>query len=168
MEQAQNYRDSGPIRKIEGDSEFYYVLNAKGTTASKGVPYELTIKGAAATIGGVSVVVAQYTPVLPRSGGVATASARICVPLADIADGAWGWVQVKGHCPYIVTSSTIAANDQLTVGGSGVSFTALNTGVTMGGAAIAANAFALAQVNVTTNVWTAYLFGRQQVITTEL
>ena len=159
MEQAQNYRDSGPIKKVEGDNEFYYILNESGGTAGKGIPYVLNMNAAATTIGGVSVVVAQYSVQAPAT--LATSSSIICVPVADIANGAWGWVQTKGYVPYAVTTGTVAANDQLEVLNTGVAF--IDQG-TNGGAAIGANSCGIALVLVTTDVWTIYLFGLQVVV----
>ena len=164
MQQGQNYYVSGPVKRVDGDDVFIFVLNALtgSATAGKGKPYMLTMKGAAVTIESASVVVGQYTPIAPAT--TATATVEICVPVADILTGEYGWVQTKGYVPYAKVTS-VDANDQLIVANTATAFTAASTGATLGGAALGANTCAIALVVATsTTEASIYLLGRQVTI----
>jgi hypothetical protein len=143
-----------------GGSEWRLIYNDTASAFSNGIPYALTMT--------VASGVPYWTVTAPKANAV---GARIVVidnsplSLATIPAYNWGYVLVSGLSVQAVTSSTIAANDQLTVAADGVAFTAISTGVTVGGAVLDTGCCAIAVVNVTTNVWKVALLKRKAVVT---
>jgi hypothetical protein len=145
--------NTGNSRIVESDgSVFVKVYNDTGSALARGVVYALT-----------------YTV----ASGIAYAD--VCAPVADstrgaiigvvdnsplgkdtIADAAYGYLRISGYCPYVVTSGVVAAGAQLEVLATAAAFIDQSTA---SAAVIGLNSAAIAIANVTTNVWTAFLFG---------
>lgn len=141
----------------DGEGGVYVKIYNDGTAKSNGVVYELTFTSSSSVV---------YADVVAPST-IATATAIIGVinnapkGLDTIPASNYGWLQIAGYCPYVATSGSVAANDQLEVITGGV---ALIDQGTNGGALMGANSVGVAIANVTTNVWSARLFGRPVVV----
>jgi hypothetical protein len=143
----------------EGANKWLLVYNDTASALSNGVPYVLSMQ--------VASGIPYYTPVAPVSNAIGDTVVVIDnsrLGLSTIAAYAWGYVLVSGLTVEAVTTSTIAANDQLKVANGGAAFAAVSTGSTVGGAVLATNTCAIAVVLVDTNKWKVFLLDRIAVI----
>lgn len=132
-----------------GDVVIVKVYNDTGSAIAVGVP-KLIVNKWITAIGAVAA---------PLAAATNTAVANIVgVPLEAHANATYARYQIKGLVPYVVTSGTVAANDNLEIINAGA---ALIDEGTDGGAVETSGALGVAVENVTTNVWKVYLRGKQ-------
>jgi len=114
-------------------------------TATANVPYNISYLNTA-----LKHVDLEAVPLLK------SASLQIAVPAADIADGAFGWVQVYGECEADILGAGTAGDYLEVLSSAATGFT------TEGAATITLNSCAV-QVDTTTAAATAtiFLFGKQ-------
>lgn len=135
------------------DPEYATVYNGSGSTYSAGAIKVLVPKW----ISGKGVVNTLAAPATNDA-----AANRICIVIADIADGAYGRVLTRGvygdgSSFGAATSGAPAANAYLEVLNGGTAFTDAGA---VGGAVVPTEACAIKIANVTTNVDQIYLLGR--------
>lgn len=155
-----NYRgtNTGNEQIVESDgSVFLKVYNDSGSAYARGVVYSLTYT--------VASGICYADVVAPTTTGTASIIVGVVnnSPLGKdtIADGEYGFIQIKGYCPYAVTSGTVHENDQLEVLTTAAAF--IDQG-TNGGAVTAQESVGVAIAEVTTNVWSVWLMGKPVVI----
>jgi hypothetical protein len=147
-----NYQGASAIEEFgEGGERYIKVYNNTGSTISKGVPKVIVV--AVGSQGAVAVPVGAATNAAVKN--------IIGVPLNDHADATYGVYQIKGLCPYVVTSGTVSANDNLEIINNGA---ALIDEGTNGGALETTNVVGTAVANVATNVWKVFLHGKPVAI----
>jgi len=145
--------NTGNSRIVESDgSVFVKVYNDTGVALARGVVYSLTHTVAS------SIAYADVCAPVASTTRSAVIGVVNNAPLGQdtIGIASYGYVQIAGYCPYVVTSGTVAAGAQLEVLATAAAF--IDQGTTSA-AVIGLNSAAIAIANVTTNVWTAFLFG---------
>jgi hypothetical protein len=139
------------IRESDG-SVFLKIYNGTSSALARGKPYLIAPT--------VASGICYLTIIAPATVGTERAIVGIVnnsiLGQATILAYSYGYLQIAGYCPYVLTSGTPAANDQLRI---------LTTGTTLvdqganGGAMLAQETVGVLAVNVTTNVDAVYLIG---------
>jgi hypothetical protein len=143
---------------MESDgSVFLKIYNGTANALARGVPYLVCYT--------VASGICYPTIIAPAT--VSTERAFVGIvnnsPLGQstILAYNYGYLQVAGYCPYVVTASTPAANDQLRLLNAGVAL--VDQGAN-GGAALAQETVGVLVKNIDTNVDAVYLIGRPVTI----
>jgi len=134
---------------------FFKIYNDTGAALANGdvmvVDYSIDLD----SVGAHYIVREPLTGAWPRYICVVNNSPK---GLATIEDATWGFVQISGFCPLVKTNGTVATEDTLEVL-TAVRTAQRDTQASANKIVMSAGSFGKAVANVTTDQWTAILFG---------
>ena len=142
-----------------GYEKYIKIYNDTGGALARGTVYAITFTAAASGVVYPAVVAPATVGTATCLTGVVNNSLR---NETTIGIASWGYMQIAGYCPYVLTSGVVAVNAQLEV--VNATPTLLIDAEVVGGAVLAGETVGIAIALITTDVWSVWLINRRHIV----